>query len=190
MLPSAAAWSWDLRPLRHGQPACPVVPSGRDGVLPVGDVCLRAVQAVLDEGAFADKAILSEVLHGISDDVAAPRGSLLCAPHTGALRALSQASAKLSKLVEEGWAETHSELPFWPLRCDPYSIVDESERVGAPVGSYTKCRLTNDHSWPPPGAIAGDGTLIGAWGEHVPSLNESMARGALTRYSTPHFGGT
>ena len=84
MLPHVAAWSWDLRPLQLGLPAVPVAPSGVDGVAPVGDVCLGAVQAVLDAGAFSDKAILTDVLHGVSDDVRAPRGSLLCAPHTGA----------------------------------------------------------------------------------------------------------
>ncbi len=171
MLPEVAAWSWDLRPLREGLPAVPVVPSGCDSVLPAGDVCLGAVQAVLDAGDFADEAILTDVLHGVSDDVAAPRGSLLCAPHTGALRAMTQAAAKLATLVSEGWAEEHAALPYWPLRCDPYGIVDESARAGRP-----KYRLTNDHSWPPPGAIAGDGTVVGPWGEHVPSLNESMER--------------
>ena len=178
MLPEVAPWSWDLRPLAWGQPAVPVVPSGVGGVEPQGDVCLRAVRALLDAGDFIDQAILSDVLHGVSDDVRAPRGSLLCAPHTGALQGMAQAQAKLEALVDERWAETHAALPFWPLRCDPYSVVDESERVGAPKGSFTKCRLTNDHSWPPPGAVAGDGSIVGPWGEHVPSLNESMERGA------------
>ncbi|MDC0525663.1 hypothetical protein OAO87_01595 [bacterium] len=158
-------------PLARGCPAVPVVPSGVGGVQPEGDVCLSAVRAVLDEGSFADQGILTEVLHGVSDDVRAPRGSLLCAPHTGALREMAQAASKLATLVSEGWAEEHVSLPYWPLRCDPYSIVDESARAGKP-----KFRLTNDHSWPPPGAVAGDGTLMGAWGSHVPSLNESMER--------------
>ena len=176
MLPGVAAWSWDLRPLSRGEPAVPIAPSGVGGVEPQGDICLNAVRALLDAGTFADKAILSDVLNGVSDDVRAPRGSLLCAPHTGALQGMAQAEAKLKALVDEDWAETHESLPFWPLRCDPYSVVDESERVGAAKGSFAKARLTNDHSWPPPGAIAGDGTVIGHWGEHVPSLNESMDR--------------
>ena len=172
MLPAVAAWSWDLRPLRWGGMAIPVTTSGINGVLPSGDVCLGAVQAVLDAGDFADAGILTEVLYGISDDVRAPRGSLLCAPHSGALCELAQASSKLAILVSEGWAEQHAELPYWPLRCDPYSIVDESARAGKP-----KFRLTNDHSWPPPGRVAADGTLVSEEGRHVPSLNESMDRG-------------
>ena len=171
MQPAVAEWSWDLRPLARGEPAVPVGVSSRDGQPPPGDVCLAAVRALLDEGSFADKGILAEVLDGVADDSAVPRGSLLCAPHTGALQQLAQAASKNAALVEEGWASQYATLPFWPLRCDPYSIVDESARAGRP-----KFRLTNDHSWPPPGSVAGDGTCVGAWGNHVPSLNEAMER--------------
>ena len=73
--------------------------------------------------------------------------------------------------VDAGWAHEHAELPFWPLRCDPYSVVDESERAGKP-----KFRLTNDHSWPPPHAL--DGTLLDEGGRWAPSLNHSMDRAA------------
>ena len=89
---------------------------------------------------FADNAIVSEMMHGVADDVSAPRGSFLCAPHAGALRFYSEAHSRLQVNVQEGWAAEHADAPFWPLRCDPYSVVDESERAGKP-----KFRLTNDH---------------------------------------------
>ena len=73
----------------------------------------------------------------------------------------------------EGWASSYDELPFWPMRRDPYSVVDESARAGKP-----KFRLTNDHSWPPPGSVGLDGTLRSPDGAFVQSLNEAMDRGA------------
>jgi hypothetical protein len=105
-------------------------------------------------GTFADNGIVSEMLNGVSDDVESPRGSLLCAPHLGALRFFSEADSRLRTNLTEGWAAVHEDVPFWPIRCDPYSVVDESERAGKP-----KFRLTNDHSWPPPGLVSADGTL-------------------------------
>jgi len=171
MLPDVAAWVWDLRPLARGEPAVPVQTSGVAGVKPPGDINLARVAEELSMGSFADKGILTEVLAGIADDVTAPRGSLLCAPHTGALKGMRVADEKLAALVSEGWAEAHAALPYWPIRCDPYSIVDESERVGAPLGSFVKARMTNDHSW-------------GAWGadgSSVPSLNDAMDRSGWPR---------
>ena len=173
MLPAVAAWTWDLRPLARGDAAVPVQPSGVGGVLPPGDVNLATVQGMLERHACRDEGVLTEVLHGVSDDVQAPHGSFMCAPHTGALKHIAIASGKLQALVDERWASVDSQLPFWPIRCDPYSVVDETARTGRP-----KYRLTNDHSWPPPGVVAGDGTFVGAWGQHVPSLNESMDRSA------------
>lgn len=121
-------------------------------------------------GAFVDNNIVREVLDGISDDVVGVRGSFLCAPHSGAIMEFhAEAAARLQAGVDEGWASAYSELPFWPLRCDPYSVVDESARAGKP-----KFRLTNDHSWPPPGSVALDGTLRSASGSYVQSLNEAM----------------
>ena len=73
--------------------------------------------------------------------------------------------------MQEGWAAEHADVPFWPLRCDPYSVVDESERAGKP-----KFRLTNDHSWPPPCSVSLDGSLSNAQGQFVSSLNASMVR--------------
>jgi hypothetical protein len=170
MRPEVAAWVWDLRPLARGLPAVPVAVSGTAGVEPTGDILLDAVRGV--DASFTDRGILDEVCYGVSDDVQGPRGSFLCAPHSGALKQMAIADAKLRALVAEHWGEEHASLPYWPMRCDPYSIVDESVRAGKP-----KFRLTNDHSWPPPGAVAGDGTCVGPWGEHVPSLNEAMDRG-------------
>ena len=94
-------------------------------VEPLDDICLHAVRALLDAGTFADEAILSDMLNGVTDDVRAPRGPLLYSPHTGALQGMAQAKAKLKTLVEEDWAETHESLPLWQLHCDPYPVVDE-----------------------------------------------------------------
>jgi hypothetical protein len=111
--------------------------------------------------------------HGVSDDVQAPRGSFLCAPHLGGMRFHEEAAQRLRTGVQEGWAAEYDSLPYWPLRCDPYSTVDESARAGKP-----KFRLTNDHSWPPPGMVSADGSLFDGEGHYVPSLNEAMDRGA------------
>ena len=112
------------------------------------------------------------MLDGISDDVVGIRGSFLCALHLGAMEFHAEAAARLQTRVDEGWAAAYGELPFWPLRCDPYSVVDESARAGKP-----KFRLTNDHSWPPPGSVALDGTLSSQSGSFVKSLNKAMDRG-------------
>ena len=114
---------------------------------------------------------MREIADGISDDVSSARGSFLCAPHAGAMEFHEQAEARLKSGVQEGWATEHVDIPFWPLRCDPYSIVDESARSGRP-----KFRLTNDHSWPRQSAVSPDGSLH-LDGRHVQSLNASMDRG-------------
>ena len=89
----------------------------------------------------------------------------LCAPHSGALAFFEQAEAKITKSVLQGWAEDHERLPMWPIRCSPYSVVDESARAGKP-----KFRLTNDLSWPKPG-VALEPHLL-----PCPSLNDAMDR--------------
>ena len=69
------------------------------------------------------------------------------------------------KNVKKGWATVSPELPCWPIRASPYSVVDETKRAGAP-----KFRLTNDMSWPHFGIMPdGDGGF-------VESLNGSMRR--------------
>jgi hypothetical protein len=161
MLPQTAGFDWDLRPWAVGNRAIPMAQSAAAA----GPVASSLNRALLEEelrsGEFTDRAILREALDGIADDVVAERGSFLCAPHSGALRFFAEAQERLQVGVAAGWATEYAELPFWPLRCDPYSVVDESARAGKP-----KFRLTNDHSWPPPAPGA------------VPSLNGSMDRSA------------
>jgi len=163
MRPELAAWDWDLRPLAGGGAAVPTVPSG-GALSPHSSLIAEAIRAAHAEGGFDDEGIVSEMLSGINDDVKGPRGTFLCAPHSGALRFYSEARSRLQANVDGGWAVEHDALPFWPLRCDPYSVVDESSRAGKP-----KFRLTNDHSWPPPGGVTADGTFL-------QSLNATMDR--------------
>ena len=162
-----AAWNWDLRPLLSGKPAVPLPTSGVDGVQPLTGVNVRAVADALAAGGFADEAILSELCFGIGDDSRCQRGTLLCAPHAGALRELELAAGKAESDVAAGWASGgYTTLPCWPLRTCPYSLVDESERAGRP-----KHRLTIDLSWPHAGKMrSGDG-----W---VDSVNGAMDRNA------------
>ena len=169
MLPSTLPWDWDLRPWLRGEPAIPTLRSAQaDNPPPVSFV--RSVVATdLAEGVYSDKAILAEMLDGICDDVIGPRGSFLCAPHQGGLRFAAEAASRLQAGVTEGWAAEYAQVPYWPIRCDPYSVTDESERAGKP-----KFRLTNDHSWPPPGTVplgySEDGLRF------LPSLNAAMER--------------
>lgn len=138
---TTAQWNWDLRPLERGEPAVAMLPQ------PPTVRCQQTgvnIDEWLQAGAGApDAAIVHEVAIGVSDDSQCVRGSLLCAPHTGALAALAQAETKLSAGVAAGWCTASDELPCWPLRSSPYSIVDESVRAGKP-----KFRLTTDLSWP------------------------------------------
>ena len=164
---ATAAWDWDMRPLERGEPAVPLPVSGRDGVLPRTSIVLPAVRAARIEGGFADLAILDEMERGVADDSACRRGTLLCAPHAGALRELTVAVGKAEGDVHSGWADGgHRWLPCWPLRTCPYSVVDESVRAGR-----AKWRLTIDLSWPHDGAMA-DG------GGAVDSVNAGMDRSA------------
>jgi hypothetical protein len=101
----------------------------------------------------------------VRDDSDCQRGTLLCAPHAGALLKFEVSQAKLRDCLAEGWSTTPHPLPCWPIRTCPYSIVDESERAGRP-----KFRLTTDLSWPHEGMISG------ADGVGVDSVNASMDR--------------
>jgi hypothetical protein len=167
---ATAAWNWDLRPLEHGLPAVPLPVSGRDGLEPATGIALREVEALrqagLAEHGFDDEGIVSEMLSGIEDDSRCIRGTLLCAPHAGALRLMSVARQKLAANVTNGWSSGGHDLPCWPLRSCPYSIVDESVRAGKP-----KFRLTTDLSWPHPGAMEVDGVSVDA-------VNWAMERSA------------
>ena len=163
MLPEAAPWDWDLRPLAQDLPAHPLTRSSRDGSPPPGDVIRAAVeQAAI---GFADKEIVAELLDGIEDDATCSRGTLLCAPHGGALRFFTEAQKKLDKNEERGWATGGWELPCWPIRASPYSMVDETARAGAP-----KFRITNDMSWPH------WGMMMDSEGSFVESINFSIDR--------------
>ena len=160
---ATAEWDWDLRPLERGEPAVPLPVSGRWGVEPHSSVVAAAVRAVGDD--FADRAILAEMITGVEDDSRCRRGTLLCAPHLGAIKLFAEACAKAHANVEKNWASGgHEALPCYPLRSCPYSIVDESEKAGRP-----KFRLTTDLSWPLPGMMRDEG------GE-IDSVNGAMDR--------------
>ena len=162
-------WAWDLTPLTRGEPARPFLPSGRDGSDPDTGLKLPALRQAKQRGGFGDEAILDEMIQGVRDDVSfdpSRHGTLLCAPHLSALRDWSVASERTAASVQKGWAyEAH--LPCWPINVCPYGVVDESVRAGEP-----KWRLTNDLSWPPPGALPDGG------GEFVSSHNASIDRSA------------
>ena len=88
-----------------------------------------------------------------------------CAPHGGALRLFNEAQKKLDKNEERGWATGGWELPCWPIRASPYSMVDETARAGAP-----KFRITNDLSWPH------WGMMMDSEGTFIKSINGSADR--------------
>ena len=168
-LAATAGFNWDLRPLRGGMPAVPLPTSSADGVKPASSLSAEGIKAAAV--GFDDKAIVSECLNGFTDDSECERGTLLCAPHSGALKLYAVARTKLLKSEEMGWAAGGHDLPCWPLRASPYSVVDESGRTEDADGNpIPKFRLTNDLSWPHEGMVA-DGR--GGW---VLSVNASMAR--------------
>ena len=139
MVEGTEKWVWDLRPLQEGLPATPLAPSGR-GLPPETDLDLEAVRAA--GVGFADQGIVSELIHGVSDDN--PRGgaTVLSPPHEGALRFYAQVLAKLKKDEGRGWSSGGWNLPFWPVRANAYSIVEELR------GAVTKHRMVIDLSWP------------------------------------------
>ena len=65
MVEGTERWVWDLRPLQEGRPAEPLQPSG-EGRPPATDLNIEAVRAA--GLGFADQAIISELIYGISDD--------------------------------------------------------------------------------------------------------------------------
>jgi hypothetical protein len=158
-VPAARGWVWDLRPLAQGFPARVIA----TGTAVRHDLNAHAISILGID--YPDQAIIDECLRGFSDDSLVEFGTLLCAPHSGALAFFEQAEAKITKSVLQGWAEDHERLPMWPIRCCPYSVVDESARAGKP-----KFRLTNDLSWPKPG-VALEPHLL-----PCPSLNDAMDR--------------
>ena len=172
MLLAVRPWDWDLTPWSRGEPAVPSLVSGVNGVKPFTSINLDEIEKVLVDDAFADKAIACELLYGLADDVQLPRGSFLCAPHSGALRFYAEARTRLDAGVKAGWAKEHMSLPYWPIRCDPYSVVDETARnKGIP-----KFRLSNDHSWPPKRGGGNDADIDRRHVDSRISLNASMNR--------------
>ena len=164
MTAEALPWDWDLRPLARGEAAVPWRRSGCDGEQPDTGLLLPEVESGADPQGFADQAIVGEMIRGVADDTQLPRGTLLCAPHSSALREWAVARERTSRNLTKRWA-SEGALPAWPIRACPYGLVDESERAGEP-----KWRLTNDLSWPQPGMLPAGG------GEFVQSHNASMDR--------------
>jgi hypothetical protein len=140
-VPGTEGWVWDLRPLQEGKPAVPLRASG-PGDPPATDLDLEALVAA-SEG-FADQAIISELLHGVSDDATCEDATVLSPPHVGALQYYAQLQGKLAKDAGRGWSRATSDLPFWPMRANAYSMVEEVR------GGVTKHRMTIDLSWPRP----------------------------------------
>ena len=157
-MPAARGLYVDLRPLARGGFAVGLPFGSMDSSKVDTDISVTGVTFWGRD--FADLALIDEASRGMSDDSTVPAGTLLCAPHVGALKSFEVAMSKMAKSVTEGWASNYEEVPCWPIRCAAYSVVDETAKTGK-----AKFRLTNDLSWPKPGAIHGVG-----------SLNDSMDR--------------
>ena len=123
MVAGTEQWVWDLRPLQMGQRAEPLWPSG-DGRLLETDLSLEAVRAA--GVGFADQGIVSELLHGVSDDGPEGGATVLSPPHEGALMHYAEVMKRVVKDVGRGWASEGWRLPFWPIRANAYSIVVET----------------------------------------------------------------
>ena len=119
----------------------PLRPSGPEDP-PATDLDLAAVVAA--SSGFIDRAVISELLHGVSDDATCERAAVLSPPHVGALEYYAQLQVKLGKDRARGWSHVARDIPFWPLRANAYSMVEE-ERAGV-----VKHRMTIDLSWPRP----------------------------------------
>ena len=154
MVSGTEHWVWDLRPLARGLPAVPLAMSG-EGRPPPTDLLLGAVLA--QSAGFLDQEIISELVHGVSDDAACEAVAVLSPPHVGALQYYAEMQAKLAKDRGRGWSHcTGWELPFWPLRAAAYSVVEEER------GVVKKHRMTIDLSWPRPEAELGVNSVNGA----------------------------
>ena len=184
MLPATRAWEWDLRPWAVGLPAIPTVPSSFEGVRPTTSVDVDRLVREMGPGGdlehYPDRAILQQLRDGVSDDVPPLTGSFLCGPHTGALQHIELATTKLHAVIDGGWGSAHGNLPYWPMRSDPYGIADETARAGKP-----KFRLTNDHSWPPAPRGASASGVIGDAEAQLRSLNGSMDRSSWPEAHLP-----
>lgn len=153
MVPGTEHWVWDLRPLALGQPAVPLAMSG-EGRPPPTDLLLSAV--VAQSEGFLDQEIISELVHGVSDDASCGAVAVLSPPHVGALQYYAELQAKLAKDRERGWSHsTGWAVPFWPVRATAYSVVEEER------GAVRKHRMTIDLSWPRPEAGLDVGSVNG-----------------------------
>ena len=159
MVPGTEHWVWDLRPLALGLPAVPLAMSG-EGRPPPTDLLLSAVLA--QSVGFLDEEIISEMVHGVSDDAACEAVAVLSPPHVGALQYYAELQAKLAKDRGRGWSHSAGwAMPFWPVRANAYSVVEEER------GVVKKHRMTIDLSWPRPEAGLG-----------VESVNSAIDRSA------------
>ena len=145
MVEGTEAWVWDLRPLAEGRPAVPLRPSG-SAEPPSTDLDLAAVVAA--SRGFADQEVIAEMVHGYSDDSGCERVTVLSPPHVGGLRHFAAMREKLDSDVVKGWATAGWELPFWPIRAQACSVVDESRPATATKPAKIKFRVTTDESWP------------------------------------------
>ena len=165
-VPGTEPWVWDLRPLQQGGVAVPLWPSGEE-LAPETDLILDAVR---EAGVgFADQGIVSEIIHGISDDAPWGGATVLSPPHEGALKHYAQVVLKLEKDAKKGWSSGGWRLPFWPIRSNPYSIVEEMR------GATAKYRMVIDLSWP---------RWLGSEGQPL-SVNAAMDRSGWPAVSMP-----
>ena len=121
-VPEARGWVWDLRPLAQGLPARVI--DTRTWV--EHDLNMQAISILGID--YPDQAIIDECLRGFSDDSQVDFGTLLCAPHSGALaffeasnrrrrrspRACSRGGRRITSLMpelepfhDERWAVLH-----------------------------------------------------------------------------------
>ena len=100
-VPAARPFEWDLRPWASGGAAVPTRPSSFGGQRGPTSVDREKLHAEWTSGGLAsgfhDEEIVLEVLDGITDDVPSMSGSFLCGPHTGALRHIETATAKVGE---------------------------------------------------------------------------------------------
>ena len=165
-VPGTEDWVWDLRPLQRGEPAEPLWPSGGERP-PDTDLDLEAVREAAE--GFADKAIVSELVHGVSDDAPLGGATVLSPPHLGALQHYAQVEAKVAKDSAKGWSTGGWYLPFWPVRANAYSVIEEVR------GTKKKYRMVVDLSWPK--WEEGDGRSL--------SVNASMDRSEWPTVAMP-----
>ena len=140
MVEGTEAWVWDLRPLEWGAEAEPLWASCEERP-PASSLHAEAVREEAE--GFSDQGIVSELLMGVSDDAVVEQGvTVLSPPHLGALRHYKQLLLRLQRDASMGWTTGGWSLPFWPIRANAYSVIEETR------GTKTKHRMVIDLSWP------------------------------------------